>query len=389
MNRIQQFAAELLQLEGGLVEPLEPEGLEVMLPLPLQQALGLPEWSRLGFGAELPKGARRVTLESEWMERLASLLGERGSFLRRVLSLDNPFPGSPERVLHHGLDLLNAVYRLQALSPAWTRYLILVFHYTAVSDEKRDGFLNLGFNLATGATLDGMLEALFVGVTDPTVPLEGEGPGEAVLPPLWGSKRLDEVLARTLPGRIHHHLEPFLHSMERRQERDLTRLHAYHNDLLREAYERLAALPNPKLWTDKHQATAERERRRIEAIAREYQAKVGDLRQKYALKVELEWIQTLKLIMPVQRFQVLIKRRKRERILTLDWNPLARKIEQAPCEYSYTWERPRVVCDEALHLVSPKAHSPCPQCGKDYCQACHPNSCPKCRHRPSGVIRLE
>ncbi|MCI0408888.1 MAG: hypothetical protein L0191_10040, partial [Acidobacteria bacterium] len=68
----------------------------------------------------MPKGARRVTLESEWMERLASLLGERGRSLRRVLPLDNPSPSSPERVLHHGLELLNAVYRLQALSPAWT-----------------------------------------------------------------------------------------------------------------------------------------------------------------------------------------------------------------------------------------------------------------------------
>jgi predicted RNA-binding Zn-ribbon protein involved in translation (DUF1610 family) len=94
--------------------------------------------------------------------------------------------------------------------------------------------------------------------------------------------------------------------------------------------------------------------------------------------VTLEWVQTLELVMPVQRFAVLIKRRKGERLLTLDWNPLARRLEQAPCEYSYTWERPREVCDEALHLLSPAAHGPCPQCGRVYCRVCHPGKCPKC-----------
>ncbi len=74
-------------------------------------------------------------------------------------------------------------------------------------------------------------------------------------------------------------------------------------------------------------------------------------------------IQTLELIMLVQRFGVLIRRRKGERLFPLDWNPLARKLEQAPCEYSYTWEHPREVCDDALHLIKPAAHGPCAHCG--------------------------
>ena len=39
------------------------------------------------------------------------------------------------------------------------------------------------------------------------------------------------------------------------------------------------------------------------------------------MKVELVWVQTLELLMPVQRFSILIKRRKGERLMTLDWNP--------------------------------------------------------------------
>jgi hypothetical protein len=382
LNQLQQFVATLLEKTGAVVEVIEPEGLEVLAPPPLQQALQLPEWARLGFGAELPAQAQRVSLESDWMERLAGLLGEHGRWTRRVLNPDNPPPGSPERILQHSLELLNATYRLQGVQPAWTCYQILRFRYTAISDEKRDGILELGFNLANGATLDGMLPDLLAG----SEALEAlpEPPAGTVFSLPWERPQFTAILERSLPPRVRHQLEPFFKGMYRRQERDLQRLYEYHHDLRRETLERLAALAARGELTEKQQAEQARERQRLEAITREYQAKVNDLRQKYAMKVELEWIQTLELVMPVQRLEVLIKRRKGERRFTLDWNPLTRKLEQAPCEYSYTWEHPREVCDEALHLVSPAAHGPCPGCGKAYCRACQPVRCPRCGRINAG-----
>lgn len=379
MNQLQQFVAELLEQEGALIEPIEPEGLEVLAPPPLQAALQVAEFSRLGFGAELPARAQRVSLESDWMQRLSGLLGERGSWAQRVLAPENPLPGSPERILQHSLELLNATYRLQRVEPAWTRYLILSFRYTAFSDEKRDGILKFGLNLANGATLDDLLEDLWSTLTEaPATSRQAEVLPDVPLPPLWARQKLDEVLAHTLPLRVNQRLAPFLKGMQRRQERDLDRLYTYHNDLRREALERLAALPTSGKLSEKQQADKEREHQRLEAIAREYQSKINDLRQKYAMKVEVEWLQTLELVMPVQRFELLIKRRKGERLFALDWNPQARKLEQPPCEYSYTRERPREVCDEALHLVSRAASGACSHCGKAYCRACHPVRCPKC-----------
>lgn len=375
MNRLQQFAAEVLEQAGAVVEPIEPEGLEVLVPPELQQTLKLPEMARLGFGPETPPGAQRVTLESDWMERLSGLLGFHGQHLVRVLEADNAPPGDPERILRHGLELTNAAWRLQTVEPAWTRYLILSFLYTAISDEKRDGILQVGFNLANGATLDELLERLLTAADTADA---GSLPAGAVLPEPWPRQRLETVLRRALPPRVRQRLEPFLKGLYRRQQRDLDRLYQYHDDLRREAAERLAALPQSGTLTDRQESARQRDLLRLEAIGREYQAKVADLRQKYAMTVDVAWVQTLELITPVQRFEVLIKRRKGERRLHLDWNPIAHRLEQAPCEYSYTWERPREVCDEALHLVSPAAHGPCPQCGKVWCRACAPQKCPKC-----------
>jgi len=62
----------------------------------------------------------------------------------------------------------------------------------------------------------------------------------------------------------------------------------------------------------------------------------------------------------------------------LDWNPIARQLDPPACEWSFVAEGSRVICDDQLHIVSPVGHSPCPQCGKEYCRVCSPRRCPKC-----------
>lgn len=66
MNRLQRLVSDLLEREGALVEPIEPEGLEVVAPPRLREALGVPDWCRLGFGSSLPAGAQRLGLEGDW-----------------------------------------------------------------------------------------------------------------------------------------------------------------------------------------------------------------------------------------------------------------------------------------------------------------------------------
>ena len=101
---------------------------------------------------------------------------------------------------------------------------------------------------------------------------------------------------------------------------------------------------------------------------------------KYALRVTVDWARTLELVMPVQRLTVQIRRRKAERVMMLDWNTLARRLEPPPCEAGWSAERPRLVCDEALHLVAPAGLASCASCGRAYCHACHRQRCPKCGH---------
>lgn len=371
MGRMQSFVADLLTQQGALVEPIEPEGLEVLAPPPVQQTLGVNELSRLGFGAALPAGAERVGIESDWLARFGRSIGERGRYTRLVLSPDAPAPSDPKRILEHALVVDNAAFRLIDVVPAWTRYLILDFRYSAVSDEKRDGILQLDVNLATGALPDAVLGQI---TPEAVAGADAALPADADLPPDWERSRLLELMNRALYPRLDTALAPFVKGLRRRLGRDQERLYSFHNDLHREATRRLSQLAEGD-------PGRQREQKRSEAIQREYSAKLHDLTRQYAMRVAVEWVQTLELVMPVQRFAVRIRRRKAERVIHLDWNPLARRLETPPCEFRYSADRPRLMCDDALHFITAEGLSPCADCGRVFCRACHRERCPKCQRQ--------
>jgi len=262
------------------------------------------------------------------------------------------------------------------VTATFTRCLQLAFRYTALSDEKREGLVWLGFNLGTGAVIDDIaarLRRLLAQDADWQAP---DPEVRAAAGPGWDGATLQSRVRPLLDSRVKSELEPFLRAMRRRLERDRNRVHGYHDDLRRISLKRLAALAGAD--GEKAEADRRRETMRVAAVEREYRAKLDDLRHNYALRVTVDWVQALELYMPVQRFEVLIKRRKGERLICIDWHPLVRAIEPPLCEAGLGLDRVRLVCDDKLHLVAPAGQAPCPSCGKAFCRACHPAACPRC-----------
>jgi hypothetical protein len=378
MSALRDFVAEVLELEGAAVEPVEPDGLEVLAPAALGAAMGWPELARLGFGAELPHAAIPIGLEGDWLDRFGALLGERGRRAERQLTLPASTAqlADPERVLDRALDLPNAVWRFHAATATWTRCLLLTFRYTALSDEKREGLVWLGFNLGTGAVLDEVFERL-------RPSLSGEADWQAPEPevrlaagPGWDVATLERRVRPLLETRVREALSPFLRAMRARLERDRNRVHLYHDDLRAASLKKLAAIDGAT--GEKADAERRRETLRVTAIEREYRAKLDDLRHNYALRVTVDWVQALELYLPVQRIDVQVRRRKGERLIRLDWHRMARLTEPPPCDWGLGLDRVRLVCDDKLHLTEPAGQAPCGACGKPFCRACHPAACPRC-----------
>ena len=366
-TQLRDFVSALLQREGALLEQLAPDALEVLAPPDMQRTLRIGDFEHLSFGPDPLSGTQPVTLESDWLERLGQLLGERGRKARCVLRVPSPAPASPQRIVGHAVSFQNAVCELAGVTAAWTTYLILLFRYTAFSDEERDGLLTLGVNLTNGAVIEELSANDLLRAAALSDNRQSVFPPASELPGPWSNERFNVWIKRAFPERLNEHLTPFVRGLQRRLDRDLARIHEYYNDLQRESMLRL----------QKRDGEA-RERLRLESIDREYRTKIEDLRQKYGMRVDVTLSQTLELIMPVQRFGLLIRRRKARRQLQLDWNPLLRKLETPPCEHTFTTDAARMVCDDRLHVVSPAAHGPCDNCEKAYCRACHAQKCPKC-----------
>jgi hypothetical protein len=380
MGALRDFVSDVLELEGSAVEAIEPDGLEVLAPEPLRKAMGWPEMARLGFGAELPAGATAVGFEGDWLDRFGALLGDKGRWAERQFVLPGPPPRihDPERLLDQAVDFPNAVWRLREVSAAWTRCLLLAFRYTAVSDEKREGMVWLGFNQGTGAIIDGItarLRALLEGDTEWQLP---NAEARRAAGPAWDAPVLEARVRPLLQHRVRLEVEPFMRTMRRRLDRDRNRIHEYHDDLYLLAQKKLATLADGA--GEKAESQRKREMLRIAAIEREYAAKLGDLRHNYALRVTVEWVQGLELFVPVQRFEVLVKRRKGERLMHLDWHPAVRLMEPPPSDWGFGIGRSRLVCDDHLHITEPPGQSPCPSCGRAWCRACHPTACRRCGH---------
>ncbi len=378
MSELREFVTDLLEARGAVVEAVKPDGLEVLAPAAVQQAMGWPELALLGFGTERPSGAIPIGLEGDWLDRFGAVLAQDGRWSEREVSpaVTVPAPGDPEAVLDRVLDLPNAVWRFRGMTATWTRCLMLVFRYTALSDEKREGLVWLGFNLGTGAVVNDVLARLQPVLAQMPEWRTPDQSTRLAAGPAWNAATLEARVRPLLDRQVRGAIAPFLRAMRRRLERDRNRVHAYHDDLRSTSLKRLMALTH----ADGERADADRRREtlRVEAIEREYRAKLDDLRHNYALRITVDWIQSLDLYLPVQRFDVLIRRRKGERMIRLDWHPLVKAAELPLCEAGLGLERTRLVCDDKLHLTEPAGQEPCPSCGKAYCRACHPVACPRC-----------
>ncbi len=96
MGALRDFVADLLESEGAAIEPVEPDGLEVLAPEPVRNVLGWAEFARLGFAGTRPAGAIPIGLEGEWLDRFGALLGERGRFAERQLAVGDHVAAPPD-----------------------------------------------------------------------------------------------------------------------------------------------------------------------------------------------------------------------------------------------------------------------------------------------------
>lgn len=387
-QRLLGFSRELLELAGAATQTLPHDQLEVLFPdEDTAQQFAAPPEAKLSFGAEASPDAIAISLEASWLDRCRSFLDTHGARIELQLP-DYPSPRIKAQSLLEGkLDLPNATFRTAGVEACYTRYVVVLARFQAVSEDRRDGVISIGFNVGTQAPIGSALGPLTQAVDDQWAqwaqgarndpgPLSQRGAVPA--PP--DTTVLRDIVQRAIAPRVREQLAPFMAGLQRRLERDAERLFEFHKRLLDECRSKVAkhkrsASPD----REKIKQAIARERARASAIQREYASAIEDLRGKYQVEVEITPVRVLDIIAPVQRIAIDILRRKSKKRVHLDIGVHGRSLEPLACDDDWGHGFRRWACDERVHLLSDAGFAPCPSCDKRYCRVCAPSGCPRCR----------
>ena len=361
-----EVVADILSLEGALLENSADGCLEFVAPRPLSRMLALPEHGKLVF-AHQPCGPEVLYAgyDSEFFQAVANIFTSKGRLAMAS------YPGisvSPEKIsalIREKIVLANGTFRLKDMETRLTTYLLGFFKYAALSDEKREGLFVL---LAHG--LNGAVSSPGENLSRILPELTESNP--KFLPPAPEIERALQAACAAAPVFAATDLAPYIKSVDRRLNRDGKRVFEYYEALKSETQrgmERKAV---------GGEDSPDKNRDKLEAIESEKKWKIQDLVSKYSMNIRIELIAAVG-ISTFSTFNCIeIRRRLSSRTYPVTFNPLIRNLDPLPCESCYYPRGGLHLCDEKLHILCAACLQKCPQCAKTFCPVCHKKGCPRC-----------
>ena len=331
------FASEFLQEQGALIEE-QSEGLVALLPAPLADLLGLPEETRLGT-EEAP-----LLYGSPLLDRLIGLATRDVPVVYGQIEVPYLKKAGFEKLIGQDIRFADGQIRVGTRAEARTTYLVLVCHYLAMSDERKEGLVRIGVHEGTGAVIEGFED-------------------------LWQEARPDFFPAGKVPPHFPVHLEKafsaamrrsrsvtetelsdFLSSMQRRLGRDVSNTREYYEAL---SAEMEGSLSHPNLTESQRQERIAKIRELPDEMAR----KIVDLEHKYQVEVSVKARAALRFLVDVAQVSLDLKYRKLSRPVRVIWNPVTKCLDPLTCER----------CRETTRTVHPTTEGSeivllCPSC---------------------------
>ncbi|MCK8601606.1 hypothetical protein [Desulfoferrobacter suflitae] len=306
------FAAQTLERQGAAVE-VKPDRVIALLTQELKKQLQLPEEAVLG-DEQAP-----LIYGSPLLDRLIALATRDVPVVYAQIEVPYLKKAGFEQLIGQDIVFLDGRLRISNRAEARSTYMSLVCHYLAMSDERKEGLIEVGINEVNGAFIPGLadrwqdFQTLFF------------APGE--VPPHFPVRIESALSAAMLTARsaAEKELADFFKSMERRLRRDVKSTREYYEALRSEMQSSLA---HPHLT---EQQQAER-KAKIADLPAEMERKIVDLEQKYKVQVTLTARAALRFLIDVVQVFIELSYRKYQRSLRLIWNPVTRALDPLACE---------------------------------------------------------
>lgn len=365
-----EFTARLLAHHGALVEQDQNE-IVAVLPPPLASVLEVAEYQRFTFDPRA--GIRRglaVDYDSPLVDRFARLVEALGRIACVPASRVPLKPIDPEEVVTGALTLTNGIIRDCRAETGRAQYVGFLVQYELLADERIAGMTEVWVNTTTRSAP--RLQGLAIRLLSPHDGSPEAGAESAALDDVfamvaeaWAS---GTALAR---GAVEPRLQDAVRSLRRRRERDFTRLREYYEAIDEEIRRRAR-----RVVAKGAEAAVEAEASRLEATARAFRSRVGDLVDRYRVRVRLTPLAAIVCTLHVHHVTARIHRRSASRPIAVAWNAVDRALEPPRCDGCGTGTSTAALCDDRVHLLCSLCHRQCETCGRPYCRACH-TRCPR------------
>jgi hypothetical protein len=339
---LEAFVRDYVEATGGVWDEVEPQVYDVLLPA------GGPgaddrEIVRIAFDPEaLPEhpGAQLASYGTPLVDRLLADAVTRGQYAHLYVVGLNLAPHDLAGMCRRALTLpADSTLKLDHARPLNFGQAAFWFQATFTSDQKEQEVVPVALDLHYGRQYR-HLEQL----------LEPSRLAEAPSPPLAEARRLSLAAAYPLARDAVLPTVAALANIRSREaaghvERQVARMTRYYADLRAELEEQVRRASS-------RGEDLERFAGRREALEREERFRIGELRQKSALRVQLR----LLTVLLVQQPKVLVRgtvqgKRNESAPLELVWDPQMGAVEAVPCPgcgrptYAFAWTRQgRLVC---------------------------------------------
>jgi hypothetical protein len=355
--------------------------IDVLLNSQIAGTLAIPEFTRICLHQGTDSDdTKHLTYDSELFERLSGLFEGKGRLSQITIT---PQQVSNEKViamLPGKIIFNNAVFRHKDTEVKIVSHLLLLFRYTALSDEKKEGIVQLLINEANLST--SVIGGGSGGGKDAGIDVLSELMERKSKEQLESSDKKDISLVlraahKSLESITGAELTDMVNSLNRRLNRNIDRVTDYYGAMITETERRAQRKGNVD--------TATRTEDKVNAINTELKWKTQDLISKFALTVRTELISAIRITSTTPVFLISINRRKGVREFPLSYNQILKRLDTLPCEHCFSPDKSYYVCDDKLHIVCKKCYGACSTCGKSFCSVCYPAGCPKCAGKSNGA----
>lgn len=306
------FSQQAIEHLGGVAES-DNGHLLAFLPSDLVQELNLPEEAKLGHEQGVP-----LIYGSPILDRLIDLTTKEIPLAYGQIKIPYLKKQGFEQVLEKDFGFPGA--RVSITNSAKTRatYMILVCQYIALSDERKEGLVQIGIQEQNGAVVKG-LEELYR-------EHEIEYFQSGKVPPHFPNRSKQGLKngLQAVQEAVSYQLSDFQKSMQRRLQRDVRNLKEYYQALSQEMKD---SLNHPNL----SQNQKEERMAKIEELPKERDQKILDLEHKYNIQVNIKGAAVLRILMDVVQLNLVLNYKKWKKNISLTWNPVTRRLDPLTC----------------------------------------------------------